>query len=680
MQTVRKVRERRFRHPYVRFPPRHWFRQTCRMSDSVVGPEAGDEDPGPVTIYDLQAAEDSKVRVRALPRLTRQALRMAWAAGRSEFVVSTLLQLISGGGIVLLLLLGQEGLQALLDALQAGQSLAAVAPWAIAIACVVGIQSFITAVQRERQQILSDLLQRHVEEHVLEVATAVDLLGFETPAFHNRVQRMQLSGPQSLNLVFGLSSLIRSAIGVVAVLATLITIQPLLVLMVSIVFFPAWLLASRRGEALWRFFWRMTPRDRERHYLARLLSDRNDAKEIRAFNLAEFLRARHRSLYDERISELRRIVAKQEWHSLFANAGIAVVLAATLLFVGWLTLSGAVPLSAAGIAVAGVAIVGDRLTTAGYAAGTLAESARYVDDYLAFVELLPRVRQAEPHNPAPSSFAEISVNGVSFTYPTATEPALRDVSLSIGTGEIVALVGENGSGKTTLAKLLAGLYRPTTGTITWDGTDINGVDAAQLRTGIAVIFQDFVRFHLRARDNVGLGRVDAIDDLDGIREAARHADADGFLTSLPNGYETILGPEFEGGSDLSVGQWQRVALSRAFFRHAPLVILDEPTAALDPRAEHDLFERIRALLTGRTVLLISHRFSSVRNADRIYVLQSGRVTEAGTHAELMGLEGHYAELFRLQAAAYLAGDETYVNVDSSRSAQVATHVDRQHGT
>ena len=624
------------------------------MSQFVVGPEAGDEDTGPVTIYDIQEAERSKVRVRALPRLIRQAVHIAWAAGRSEFVVSTLLQIIGGGGIALLLLLGEQGLQALLDALQGGQSLAAVAPWAIAIACIAGIQSFVTAVQRERQEILGDLMQRHVEGRVLEVATAVDLLGFETPAFHNRVQRMQLSGPQSLNVVFGLSGLIRAAIGVVAVLATLITIEPLLVLMVSIVFLPAWILASRRGEALWRFFWRMTPRDRERQYLAGLLSDRNDAKEIRAFNLAEFLRARHRSLYDERISELRRVAAKQMWYALFANVGITVVLAATLLFVGWLTLSGAVPLSAAGIAVAGVAIVGERLTTAGYAAGTLAESARYVDDYLAFVELLPQVRQSEPHDPAPSSFAEISVNGASFTYPTATEPAIRDVSLSIRTGEIVALVGENGSGKTTLAKLLAGLYRPATGTITWDGTDINGVDAAQLRTGIAVIFQDFVRFHLRARDNVGLGRVDAIDDLDGIREAARHADADGFLSSLPNGYETVLGPEFEGGSDLSVGQWQRVALGRAFFRHAPFVILDEPTAALDPRAEHDLFERIRALLADRTVLLISHRFSSVRNADRIYVLQSGRVTEAGTHEELMGLKGHYAELFQLQAAAYLA--------------------------
>jgi ATP-binding cassette, subfamily B, bacterial len=245
---------------------------------------------------------------------------------------------------------------------------------------------------------------------------------------------------------------------------------------------------------------------------------------------------------------------------------------------------------------------------------------------------------------------------VTFQYPTATESALRNVSLNIRKGEIVALVGENGSGKTTLAKLLAGLYRSTAGSISWDGVDINGVDARQLRTAIAAIFQDFVRFHLRARDNVGLGRVDAVDDLDDIREAARHADADAFLSSLPDGYQTVLGPEFDGGSDLSVGQWQRVALARAFFRHAPFVILDEPTAALDPRAEHELFERIRGLLSGRTVLLISHRFSSVRNADRIYVLQDGRITEAGTHEELMELNGHYAELFQLQAAAYLAAN------------------------
>jgi ATP-binding cassette subfamily B protein len=173
------------------------------MSDSVVGSGPGDEATGPVTIYDIQAAEESKVRVRALPRLTRRALRIAWAAGRREFLLSTLLQLIGGGGIALLLLLGQQGLQALLDALQGGQSLAAVTTWSLAIACVAGVESFVNAVQRERQEILGEVIQRHIEEHLLEVATAVDLLGFETPAFHNRVQRMQLSGPQSLNLIFG---------------------------------------------------------------------------------------------------------------------------------------------------------------------------------------------------------------------------------------------------------------------------------------------------------------------------------------------------------------------------------------------------------------------------------------------------------------------------------------------
>jgi ATP-binding cassette subfamily B protein len=229
------------------------------------------------------------------------------------------------------------------------------------------------------------------------------------------------------------------------------------------------------------------------------------------------------------------------------------------------------------------------------------------------------------------------------------------VSLTVRAGEVVALVGENGSGKTTLAKLLAGLYQPETGQVRWDGVDIATVDPEQLRRSIAVIFQDFVRFHLTARDNVAFGRVEAADDEPGIRAAARQAGAEEFLAALPKGYDTLLGPQFEGGTDLSVGQWQRVALARAFFREAPFVVLDEPTAALDSRAEHELFERIRTLLAGRTVLLISHRFSSVRTADRIYVLEAGRVVETGTHEELMRSRGLYAELFSLQAAAYLAG-------------------------
>jgi ATP-binding cassette, subfamily B, bacterial len=238
---------------------------------------------------------------------------------------------------------------------------------------------------------------------------------------------------------------------------------------------------------------------------------------------------------------------------------------------------------------------------------------------------------------------------------------LREVCLDLRAGEEVALVGENGSGKTTLAKLLAGLYRPDSGTICWDDTDISTVDPDSLRTRIAVIFQDFERFHLTAAENIGLGRVEAIDDPAGIRGAAEQAGADAFIQRLPDGYDTMLGPEFtralvgpkDRGTDLSVGQWQRMALARAFYRRTPMVILDEPTAALDPRAEAELFDRIRSLLTGRSVLFISHRFSSVRSADRIYVLDAGRVVESGSHQELMATEGLYAELFTLQAAAYL---------------------------
>jgi ATP-binding cassette subfamily B protein len=230
---------------------------------------------------------------------------------------------------------------------------------------------------------------------------------------------------------------------------------------------------------------------------------------------------------------------------------------------------------------------------------------------------------------------------------------LIGVSIEIKAGEVVALVGENGSGKSTLAKVLAGLYTPQSGMVTWDGVDIATLDQTELSHKVAVIFQDFIRYHLSAGQNIGLGDIDARPAVAvTIEGAAEQAGAHGFIERLPAGFETLLGPEFMGGVDLSTGQWQRMALARAFYRDAPLVILDEPTAALDARAEHELFVRIRKLLTGRTVLLISHRFSSVRNADRVYVLHEGRLIESGTHAELIAAGGRYAEMYALQAAAY----------------------------
>jgi ATP-binding cassette, subfamily B, bacterial len=591
--------------------------------------------------------------LRHLPRLSREALRIAWAAGRYDVMVTVALQVVGGFGIAALLLLGQSALDALLRAVQEGASLASLLPWALAMAAVAGIQAFAGAVQRERQQILGELVGRYVQDRVLDVTTSVDLATFDDPDFHNRVQRMRMGGHQSLGMVFGLAGVLQAVIGVAAAMAALITIAPILVPLLLLVVLPAWLAASRRGESFYQLFWKMTPADRLRGYLGSLLADRNSAKEVRAFGLTGYLRRRHDTLYDDRIAQLRKVAHRQLTINFLSNLVIGAVLAVTLLVVAWLALRGTVPLSSAGVAVAGIAIVGQRLASAGWAVGTLGESGRYLEDYLAFTAMLPEIRDARPAGAAPAGFRRLSVESVTFSYPTGGEPALRGVSMEVIGGEVVALVGENGSGKTTLAKLLAGLYHPAEGTIRWDDTDLSTVDPDGMRERIAVIFQDFERFHLTAAENIGLGRIEAMDDRDAIEAAGRQAGADDFLKRLPDGYDTVLGPQFVGGTDLSVGQWQRMALARAFFREAPFIVLDEPTAALDPRAERELFERIRGLLAGRTVLLISHRFSSVRSADRIYVLDHGEIIESGDHAALMELGGTYAELFTLQAAAYV---------------------------
>ena len=259
-----------------------------------------------------------------------------------------------------------------------------------------------------------------------------------------------------------------------------------------------------------------------------------------------------------------------------------------------------------------------RLSGAVYNASGLYESALFLEDYAAFLRLAPVVEAARPTRPAPDGFATLAVEHVSFAYPGCERLALDDVSLELRAGEVVALVGENGSGKTTLAKLLCNLYTPTSGRILWDGIDTAACSPDQLGRHVAVIFQDFVQYFMLAGDNIGVGDHACSGDLDAVMTAAVESGADPFLTALPEGYATMLGRQFEGGNELSIGQWQRVALARAFFRGAPFLILDEPSAALEPRAEHELFERMRCLAAGCKVLLISHRFSSVRSADRIW--------------------------------------------------------------
>jgi ATP-binding cassette subfamily B protein len=405
---------------------------------------------------------------------------------------------------------------------------------------------------------------------------------------------------------------------------------------------------------MFRFHHRTTEAERRRNYLYMLLSGKDAAKELRAFGLEAFLRGRFDRLYDEHLAELRKVARRRLRVSLLGNLVTTAAPGGIVAVLLVLALDGRIGLADAGTAAGAVFVLGERLMNGVFSAGMLYESSLFIEDFTSFVAMAPEVEARRRRDPAPSGFRRLQVEDVSFTYPSATSPALSGVSMEIGAGEIVALVGENGSGKTTLAKLLCRLYLPHGGRVLWDGVDTAIVDPDELRRSVAVIFQDFLHYSLPASENIGMGRHQRLGDPEAIRGAAVHAGADEFLARLPAGYETVLGPEFEGGHELSVGQWQRVALARVFFRDAPFIILDEPTAALDARAEHELFESIRTLCRGRSVLLISHRFSSVRSADRIYVLDRGRVTESGSHGELMALGGRYAGLFTLQASAYLS--------------------------
>jgi ATP-binding cassette subfamily B protein len=338
--------------------------------------------------------------------------------------------------------------------------------------------------------------------------------------------------------------------------------------------------------------------------------------------------------------------------ALFANAASTLLAGVVVAMLVALVTSDRMDSAAGAAAAAGIYLMMTRLDSLVGGMASLYEAAVFLDDFHDFIALGRRQDHARSA-PLPDPFSCLEAKELVFQYPGAAGPALRGVNLTIRQGEIVALVGENGSGKTTLAKLLAQLYRPSAGRILWDGVDMATVSLETARDHVAVIFQDFIRYPLSAHDNVALGRIGRANDRAAAVAASRRAGADAFLAGLPNAYDTILSKEFVGGAELSVGQWQRVALARALFRDAPFLILDEPTASLDPRAEQALFDSLREVCAGRSVLLISHRFSTVRTADRVYVMKDGRIVEHGSHEQLMADDGLYSELFTLQASAYL---------------------------
>lgn len=610
-------------------------------------PEAGDR----FTFHDYFTRR--RTGLRRFPELVRIAFGVVWSAAPRELVVSALLQITIGIALAIQLLV----VRALLGDLLGGDgrpAFSALVPELVALgalgALVAVASSFLDATQR----VLGELVSAHAADEVISTASEVDLITYDLPGFHDRVQRAQLSaGTRPTQMVSGLLGAGAAIFAILGIGVALVMVEPLFCALLVVAFAPAWVATNRAARLIHGYSLEQTERERRRLYLLTLLTGKEAAQEIRAFDLGRFLGNLHRRLSDRLIADLRTILRRRLRIALVGQVLTAALSTGVVAVLVWFVTSGRMSLADAGTAAAGLILLITRLRGLSGSAAGLYEGSLYLEDYTSFVAARPRIQADRPTQAAPADPQIVAAEAVTFTYPSRTGPSLIEGSLVLRRGEVVALVGENGSGKTTLAKLLAGLYRPGSGRVTWDGADTRDLDPATIAAQVAVIFQDFVRYQLSAHENVALGDHARFDDTARLERAARAAGIHDAIGELQQGYETLLGPEYYGGSDLSGGQWQRIGLARAFFRDAPFVILDEPTASLDPRAEAALYERMRELFAGRGVLLISHRFGSVRTADRIYVLQAGRVCESGTHGELMDRDGYYAELFRLQASSFL---------------------------
>jgi ATP-binding cassette subfamily B protein len=598
--------------------------------------------------------------LRRLPRLIGRSIRLVWRAGPGLFATSTTIQLLNGLLLAAQVLLVSAVLDAILQVQESNVSWNAVVLPVVGLALAMGLTTVAGAVQGQLQRLLGELVVRGTWTSVLDVSTSVPLIEYEEPGFYDRLQRVQSNAvSQPFVMTQGVIGIVGGLTGLAGLVASVLVLSPLVLPLLIVAGLPLYVGTRILSRLEFNFVVEQVPRMRLRNYLRSLQVERDAAKEVRAFALTEALRARFDRVYVEYLTALRQHVRRRLTVSLITNVLSATAIAVTLIFLIWLVARGDLDLAAAGAAIVAVRMIAGQLTGLFGGVQKVFESSLYLDDLDEFLAMKPTAQSLEmAGDPAPHGFATLKAEELTFSYPETDRPALRGASLTVNAGEIVALVGENGSGKTTLAKLLAGLYEPARGVIRWDGVDVAKYQRNSLRESIALIFQDFIRYQLTARENIGFGRVENVTDADKITRAAQQAGAHEFLERQPNGYETILSRMFKGGKDLSIGQWQRVAIARAFFRDAPFVILDEPTASLDPRAEHALFEALRELLADRTVLFISHRLSTVRSADRIYVLHDGEIIEHGTHDELIALGGRYAELFNLQAAAYLRPSAT----------------------
>lgn len=501
--------------------------------------------------------------------------------------------------------------------------------------------------------LLGERVSNDSSVRLMEHAATLDLEDFEDAEFQDQLERARRQTSGRMALMGQLFGQAQDIVTVVSFAAGLIVYAPWLIVLLIIALVPAFLGEAHFNAQSYSLAYVRTPERRELDYLRQTAASVETAKEVKIFGLHRFLIDRYMRLARDLYAANRKLaIRRASWGGVFTAMGTAGYYLAYA-YIAWRTLAGEFTIGDLTFLAGSFRRLRNLLEGLLTGFSSTAGQALYLDDLFSFFDVKPEIHS--PANPLP--FPEpirqgFAFENVGFRYPGAERWAVRNLSFTLKADETLALVGENGAGKTTLVKLLARLYDPDEGRILLDGRDLRDYDLDALRGNIGVIFQDFVRFNFTAADNIAVGRIDARSDAARIKEAAERSRADEVVAKLPGGYDQMIGKRFRNGVELSGGEWQKIAIARAYMRGAQVLILDEPTAALDARSEFEVFQRFKEVSEGRTAVLISHRFSSVRMADRILVLADGKVEAQGTHDQLIAQSGRYAELFELQAASY----------------------------
>jgi len=590
-------------------------------------------------------------RVRALRNIP-PLLSIVWNAGRGVVSAGALCRIVSALIPISMLAVSKR----ILDAVQAhfgGQPLPSTFWWFVGAEFGLAVLgSLLGRCIGYFDALLADRFTRYVSIQVMEHASRLDLASYEDPVFYDKLERARVQSTDRIAMIQAIGTVAQQFIAAASLAAGVLWFSPWLLLLLVAAVLPAFL-----GESHFAFIGyaqniRQTPVRRQLDYLRTLGASKESAKELKLFGLSGFLSGEYARLSNQIYDQNVRLAQRRLWAGAFLSLIGTAAYYGAYAYVILRTVQGALSWGSLQFLAGAIAGASSNIQSIFSTLSSIADQSLFLTDLVEFLRVQPKIQSKPGAFPAPRPIRDGFVfDNVTFRYPGSSRSVLNCLNLRIQAGERIALIGENGQGKTTIVKLLTRLYDPTEGRILLDGADLRDYDIEDLHREIGVIFQDFVRYEMTARQNIATGRLDRAQD-EAIHEAARKSLADQVVDRLPGGYAQLLGRRFEGGVDLSGGEWQKMALARAYLRDAQILILDEPTASLDARSEYEVFQRFAELTEGKIALLISHRFSTVRMADRIVVLETGQVAEQGTHSQLMALGGRYTSMFELQASSY----------------------------